>query len=774
MRRGPTILLIPLLVMQLAIVATLIAGGRLPHLSVLFWPALLGLVAGAALARSSFASGVAHGMSAVYGTFTLAVALGSLDELAAQGGWRERCWVLAQRLADWIRAAVTNDSSQDALALLILLGALVWLLSYSAAWFALRSRLIWHAVLPSSVVLLTHIASDDSGRNMVLFLIVHFIAALAALSLSYLADKEEEWALGQLPFRGVLRGWAVLLSAMFGVVALLVSWQVSRTPDRVLLSTATLRELQKPVEELLARWNRLLAGSSSRTTYRVDSYPNMLKLEGPRTLTPELVMEVSAPAGRHYWRANSYDHYDGRAWQNTADLQVSLLANSEDLPSPIYQQRREVTADFVLYRGSDAVFSPNLPVAASLSTRAQVDIAEDGQLEIVRLGVDVPLLAGNRYTARGTQSIATANQLRQSPTTYPDWVRDRYLQVPPELPGRVRNLARRLVGDAPTAYDKAVRIERWLRDTIAYDENLPAPPEGVEASDYVLFEARRAYCNYYATAMVMLLRSLGVPARVAVGYALGEAERVSGDLQRVQYAVRDRDSHAWVEVFFPNYGWVEFEPTPSQLPLEREDSPSLTVDPAATPTSTPTPGSRLATPTPAQPTEATSLAPASNPTVTAVPPETRDASSAGAAGLMVLLGVARTVLLLLAAMMGLACVLVGGFLLVENFGLWRLPPVERAYALLTRYGHWLGIAYDNALTPYERAARLAGHMPQAQAAVALIAELYVHWRFAPAGQLSEADHIRLRQALREARAHLRRALVRARFGLRRSAPAVVE
>ena len=118
-----------------------------------------------------------------------------------------------------------------------------------------------------------------------------------------------------------------------------------------------------------------------------------------------------------------------------------------------------------------------------------------------------------------------------------------------------------------TPYDKATAIEAWLRANVVYDDQTPAPPQDQDGVAYVL-AVKRGYCDYYASAMVVMLRSLGVPARVAVGYAQGQYDSVNG-----VYHVTEKDSHSWVEVFFPKYGWVEFEPTASQ-PLIANRAPA--------------------------------------------------------------------------------------------------------------------------------------------------------------------------------------------------------
>ena len=173
-------------------------------------------------------------------------------------------------------------------------------------------------------------------------------------------------------------------------------------------------------------------------------------------------------------------------------------------------------------------------------------------------------------------STARINQLREAGTDYPEWVR-KYVQTP-ALSGRVLDLSANLTRDAAMPFDKAVAVESWLRKNIAYDEKLEAPPPGREGADYTLFETHRAYCTYYATSMVMLLRAQGVPARIAVGYAQGTVNLSPAGADFATYLVRQQDSHAWVEVFFPRYGWVEFEPTASQPLIPRsEDLPHATL-----------------------------------------------------------------------------------------------------------------------------------------------------------------------------------------------------
>jgi hypothetical protein len=127
----------------------------------------------------------------------------------------------------------------------------------------------------------------------------------------------------------------------------------------------------------------------------------------------------------------------------------------------------------------------------------------------------------------------------------------------------VLSLARDLTATEPTPYDRARAIEVYLRD-IPYTLDIPVPPMDRDVVDYFLFDLRKGYCDYYATALVVLARAAGIPARYVAGYASGRY-----DSYDAQYVVTEADAHAWVEIYFPDYGWVAFEPTGGRPPIDR-------------------------------------------------------------------------------------------------------------------------------------------------------------------------------------------------------------
>ncbi|SHF16715.1 protein of unknown function [Caldanaerobius fijiensis DSM 17918] len=152
----------------------------------------------------------------------------------------------------------------------------------------------------------------------------------------------------------------------------------------------------------------------------------------------------------------------------------------------------------------------------------------------------------------------------------------KYLQLPEELPQRVKDLARQLTGIYDSPFEKAMAIQTYLRQ-FSYDLNVPAAPSNRDFTDYFLFDLKKGYCTYYASAMTVMLRSIGIPARYVTGFVYQSTgdENIKEDYKPVTNA----SAHAWVEAYFPGYGWINFEPTPFYLPLYFEASYSSSNSP---------------------------------------------------------------------------------------------------------------------------------------------------------------------------------------------------
>ncbi|GBD11763.1 Protein-glutamine gamma-glutamyltransferase [bacterium HR23] len=343
--------------------------------------------------------------------------------------------------------------------------------------------------------------------------------------------------------------------------------------------------------------------------------------------------------------------------------------------------------------------------------------------DIVALRARDRLSAGFKYQVNSAVSIATEEDLRQAGTDYPSWVTDRYLQLPDTLPTRVRELAEQLTRDAPNPYDKALAVQEYLRASYTYSLTIEAPPFGADGIDYFLFVSKKGYSEYFASAMAVLLRAVGVPARVVAGYAPGTL-----DQEKKVFVVRDKDSHAWTQVYFPGYGWIDFEPTPGYQPPPRGPLPAVGAGE----------GDIAVAPLEDEflPEDDVFLGEAVGPQ-----------GGGGALGrpwsVSLLVGVGT--------LMGMALVL---WLLYQRSmaGVVRAEDIFRRMALL---GAWAGVPLEPYQTPAEFARRLGHLAPEAEGDIALIADAFARSRYGRKGLLP-AEQERLRRAWR----HVRRAMWR--------------
>ncbi len=186
------------------------------------------------------------------------------------------------------------------------------------------------------------------------------------------------------------------------------------------------------------------------------------------------------------------------------------------------------------------------------------------------------LKEGEAYSMTSFVSLATVEELREAPAVYSGYMKDHYLQLPGDLPQRVRDLAAEVTADADNPMDKALAVQDFMRsDVFEYTQDIQAPPRGADGVDHFLFNTRAGYSDYHASAMTVMMRASGIPARLAAGYAAGE------DVEGTDFrAVKDADSHSWVQVYFPGHGWIDFEPTPA-WPLQPRGAPLVEEEVAA-------------------------------------------------------------------------------------------------------------------------------------------------------------------------------------------------
>ena len=296
--------------------------------------------------------------------------------------------------------------------------------------------------------------------------------------------------------------------------------------------------------------------------FQPNGYPgfsDVMDLRARGRLSDDIVFRVRAPFSS-LWRAEVFDTFDGSIWTRSSKRLFPLVSGDDggyDVPPEVRDvpTGRSLVQTFfieqaqpnVLFAAGDphTVYFPagGLRADVDLSIRSPIFLDEGLVYSVESMVPDV--------TPADLRSLGRPRSVRPNDPSL-----QRMLQLPPGLPRRDVDLAEAIVDGHDNEYDQVMAVQSWLQRNTRYDLTIPREPAGVDAVDYFLFGSRRGFCEHIASAMAVLLRAVGIPARVVTGYGPGERNPFTG-----YYEVRNSDAHAWVEVRYPRLGWIPYDPT---------------------------------------------------------------------------------------------------------------------------------------------------------------------------------------------------------------------
>lgn len=718
------------------------------------------------VARSRFGEIPALTISALYAV--LAVML--VAALNLNLPFQDAVASVIDRVYAWIVDAVSGGINTDELVLTMLVALLFWFLAYNADWHIFRLDRVWRVILPPGLILLVNLIFFSGGEPLDIYLFSFLLMALVLIVRSNLDRREWDWYLRGVRVPRTVRRQFALIGIFLSLIALSLAWSVPNNDLQERLNAFQRFLASDPIQQMAEVWNRLFAPIEGEGSATTDYYgADLLDLGGAIRLGDDVVFTVEAPPStqRYYWRSRVFERYADGQWSPSADLRITdrrapveIAMNSEVIGAG----RQSLRQRFTVGTASTRIYYA-APQPQSIDGTGRIDLIYTDKPANTSMNVSVIrplklLRRGETYTVNSLVSTASAHDLRRSSADYPEWVSGPNLYVGVWNP-RVLNLALQIVNEAEAIhpYDRAKAIEGWLRENIEYNESISAPPAGVDTVEWVLFNAREGYCTYYATSMIVMLRHLGIPSRLAAGFSQGTYDSDSN-----HYLVREREAHTWVEVYFPGYGWIEFEPTSAEAPIQREgddladeQEDPLAPDPTASPSPTPSPSPTLtSTPTPdatltaapsleaqeqglEQPSPSPTPQPPPTPTPIILPTVEPPISQEDPPPLSLLQPI---ILLALVVLLSLLILLIIALLLFwwwEWRGFGGLSPVSRAYARLERYIGLLGISVGRTQTTLEKRRDLQQRLPAAREPIRTISDLYTRERYGASGQDPGAD-----------------------------------
>ncbi len=505
----------------------------------------------------------------------------------------------------WLGRVASGDAGSDVSFYLYLLCLLFWVVGGWLSWCSLRWRQPLLGVVPGAAAFATNVLNFPNDQNG--YVVTFLVLTLAVLLwTSYLRSLESASARRvRLSSDARWDFWESGVIVMAVVIAIgLLAPPLTNADRTVDIENGSFRGWA----ELQQRLNHPVAFGRGTSSGLSTGFASLAQLAGPVRKTGGVVFTYSIDGsygGPRYFRgynlADTAISPGGPSWRYNQARSVNVQV-VKDAPVPYAETYQAMgTGGFKMQmlkppdQASDVLFYPGTLVRVDRSatahntrgSQAPPGIVPADKLDTVdRLSVPGRAGGAGSYKLTVQFSTATEEQLRSAGSAYPDWL-DPYRNFggfyrttpdgpPAPLSGsayrskatlqHIQDLARQVTAGRTNPYDQANAIETYLRAGYTYTLTPTVPPRDVDPLEYFLFTSKEGYCEYFASAMGDMLRSLGIPTRLVNGYGPGTFDERLG-----RYVVREADAHTWVEAYFPGYGWIPFEPTPdgTYFPIAR-------------------------------------------------------------------------------------------------------------------------------------------------------------------------------------------------------------
>lgn len=518
---------------------------------------------GYVIGLSKFKRAPANILMGLY-SFSILLLLGVIP-LNSDPEWSIRLMDYSERITKSINQLMNNVPLDDSVIFWTLMMLVFWLTGLIAAFQLVRTgQSKTTALIFTSLFFSFQYFSPDSKRNYFLVFFFSFILILYFGRLFYTQqtflwkkdgireDREVVWSLtGNLVITSI-----IILTLSWGIVSVIEKASERKSGDLgdTLLNSADSWDF----------FNNLFNPLNQTVEFGSGDFSENLYIGKSRSLSEDVEFVMSIPPGEdtsinYYWKARTYSSYANGQWSNN-DSQAKRFSDMDFHPAPSSSEEL-LTYQIEYFSKNKQIFMPTFGIPVGVDAEVFFFRIDNNHQDIIAWEGVRPFRNGDKVGIRGYTHGFKANEIDVSSPAYPQWVTNYYLDIPKGLKEKIQELANSIVPEDGTKLEKITAINAYLRENFIYKDVVNIP-ENQEPIEHFLFESKEGFCNHFASAEVLLLRSVGIPARLAVGFSIGES------INKLKYLVRTKDSHAWVEVYFPETGWVIFEPTPTLPNLE--------------------------------------------------------------------------------------------------------------------------------------------------------------------------------------------------------------
>jgi transglutaminase-like putative cysteine protease len=542
----------------------------------------IGVVLGLLLGYSNFPRRIVVYLSAGY---TVLLIPAQLLKVIDRTDWLwQDISTLFDRLFISLDLFIRNQPVLDPLFFTSIVMLVFWGIGLSAGYWVIRHRAFLGVVLPSGLAILIVQAFDSAESRHIWEVALFIFVCMLLLGRIYFLQNRSYWkkanflltdeAINDLE-RGVLAITAIIV---------FISWSFPSWVRNIKPAAQKWQDFSQPIFDRYSNAVSALDSPYAEKSSSNDFYGASLALgqQAATSNTPIFTVKVNentfAPV-RHYWKGRTYDLYFNGQWETTSNTKDTFVPAIDELTVEYPNDRHKMEYTFTSStKKQSLLYAPAETIWVSTKSNIVSTPISAGLKDVTSWVATTSLLNGGQYKVRALIANPSIEELRTTTPEYPAWISDRYLQIPEDIAPQLNKLATEITAPYDTVYDKVQAITVYLRKEIEYSTTITdTPPENKDPVLWVLLDTKKGFCMYYASAETLLLRSIGIPARMAVGFVEGNFDELEGE-----YAVTYKDSHAWPEVYFSGIGWVEFEPTSSQFPIERPETKKI-ADIATTP-----------------------------------------------------------------------------------------------------------------------------------------------------------------------------------------------
>ena len=551
-----------LIVMILCLAWSVSGAGWLDQLDFLVPVGVIAVVCGALLGVTSLSVVYTLPIGALIGGAIVLWTIGG--EYFTKFGQLDRLLALRDELLNWTRVVIETGYPLEFSPWAIGLGLLMWTTGFIAGYTVYRHHRVLDAILLIGAFLIANMSATYT--DLFVWLLIFVVGALLLWLRTSLMTRQEGWQRRRVNENAEVPTSIVRSGLVFTGGSIALAW--------ILTTVAVAAPLTEAWRGLDGIWSGVqdqfegVFGGLTNPQSRLggSSFGSSFTVDGSFVSNDREALEIAASRGL-YLRAVTYDVYTGRGWERSEgskrDVAAGDLLFTQGAPErPQNSEAFEAEPITVAFRQGlgRTVFTAGYPVRIYIPTRVHqpANAPVNGGLE-----ASTAFVEGDAYQAVVAISDATKAELREAGTAYPEAIASLYLDDSRVTDG-VRQLTETITAGAETPYDQAELLADYLTDgdddTFQYATEAPVPRPEDDLVEFFLLDpdhGRIGYCEYYASAMVMMARSLGIPARLATGFAPGERT------EEGRYIVREANAHAWAELYFPGYGWEIFEATKS-------------------------------------------------------------------------------------------------------------------------------------------------------------------------------------------------------------------